>query len=78
MALLTDLTEYLESVPLTSKDYQKAIARMTNLQLIGGGVFDALIAQAALKAGVDKLLTWNPKDFIRLGNEIAVLVKVPE
>ncbi len=50
---------------------------MANLQLTGGGVFDAVIAQAALKVSVAHLLL-NPKDCTRLGNEIAVLVQVPE
>jgi predicted nucleic acid-binding protein len=78
VAILVDLIEYLEPVPLVAEDYQEAIARMANLQLTGGGVFDAAIAQAALKASVDRLLTLNPRDFIRLGNEIAVLVEVAE
>ncbi|MEH2037639.1 hypothetical protein [Nostoc sp.] len=41
-------------------------------------LFDALIAQAALKAEVDTLLTPNPNHFTRLGNAIAHIVQVPE
>lgn len=44
---------------------------MATLNLPGGGIFDAVIAQAALKAKVDILLTLNPNHFTRLGNEIA-------
>ncbi len=73
-----DLVEYIEVVPLQAKDYQAAIAQMAALKLPGGGVFDALIAQAALKASADCLLTFNQKDFIRLGEAIAALVQVPE
>jgi predicted nucleic acid-binding protein len=50
---------------------------MVKFQLTGGGIFDALIAQAALKAKVDCLITLNPKDFTRLGEEIAPIVQVP-
>ncbi len=35
---------------------------MVSLNLPGGGIYDALIAQAALKANVDRLLTLNPND----------------
>lgn len=69
--------QYLEAVSLDSDDYRAAIAQMSELNLSGGGIFDALIAQAAVKAGVDRLLTLNPKHFMRLGEVISPLVFVP-
>jgi predicted nucleic acid-binding protein len=51
---------------------------MAALNLPGGSIFDALIAQAALKANVDILLTLNPNHFTRLGEAIANLVQVPQ
>ena len=59
-------------------DYDAAIDRMVALNLPGGGIFDALIAQAAVKASVDILLTLNPKHFVRLGEEISSIVQVPQ
>jgi predicted nucleic acid-binding protein len=78
VAILTDLTEYIEPITLVAADYQRAIALMAQLNLPGGGIFDAVIAQAALKASVDCLMTFNAKDFVRLGQEISALVQVPE
>jgi predicted nucleic acid-binding protein len=78
LSAIADLVEYIEAVPLLPEDYQTAIAQMAALKLPGGSVFDALIAQAAVKANVDCLLTLNPKDFIRLSEAIAALVQVPE
>jgi predicted nucleic acid-binding protein len=77
-ALIVDLSGYLEVVSLQAEDYQAAIAQMVALKLPGGGIFDALIAQAALKVKVNHLLTFNAKDFIRLSEEIALLVQIPE
>lgn len=51
---------------------------MVALKLPGGGIFDALIAQAALKAEVDALFTLNPKHFTRLGPVIAQITQVPQ
>jgi predicted nucleic acid-binding protein len=65
------------AIPLTAHDYQQAIACMVELNLPGGGIFDALIAQAALKAEVDVLLTLNPGHFTRLGKDLAQRVQVP-
>ncbi len=50
---------------------------MVNNQLPSGGIFDALIAQAALKAEVDVILTLNAKHFVRLGAVIAEKVQQP-
>jgi predicted nucleic acid-binding protein len=77
-ALIVDLSDYLEVVSLQSEDYKAAIAQMVALKLPGAGIFDALIAQAALKDKVNHLLTLNAKDFIRLSEKIAILVQVPE
>jgi predicted nucleic acid-binding protein len=69
---------YFESIPLTAEDYTAAIELMVQRQLPGGGIFDALIVQAALKVQADVLLTLNPKHFIRLGTVIASKVEVPQ
>jgi predicted nucleic acid-binding protein len=66
-----------EIVPLNEEDYQSVIARIVSLGLSGGIIYDALIAQVALKFEVEILLTLNAKDFLRLGEEIAQLVQVP-
>ena len=58
-------------------DYLKVLEHISQLHITGGGIYDALIAQAALKAKVDILLTFNPKHFTRLGEEIARLVQDP-
>jgi predicted nucleic acid-binding protein len=75
---LQELLNYLEAIALVKTDYQQAIARMSSLNLPGGGIFDALIAQAALKGNADVLLTLNPKDFTRLGEPIGSKVQVPQ
>ena len=69
--------EHLETVTLERADDQAAIAQMTALKLSGSGIFDALIAQAALKSSAERLLTLNPKYFTRLSPEIDRLVYVP-
>jgi hypothetical protein len=44
--------------------------------IVGGGIYGALHARCAVKAGIDVLVTWNPRDLIRFG-EVARLVKTP-
>ncbi|MBD2360577.1 PIN domain-containing protein [Anabaena minutissima FACHB-250] len=75
--LINENLHFFTAIPLTADDYQQAIASMVTLNLPGGGIFDALIAQAALKAEVDILLTLNPSHFTRLGADLAQRVQVP-
>jgi predicted nucleic acid-binding protein len=76
--LIESHLQHLTTVSLEQEEYQAAIAQMTALNLPGGGIFDALIGQAALKSSADRLLTLNPKHFTRLDIMIARLVYVPE
>jgi len=76
--LITENLERFEVIPLTTEDYQMVVAQMVNLNLTGGGIYDALIAKAAVKAEVNTLLTLNPNHFTRLGEDIARLVQVPQ
>jgi predicted nucleic acid-binding protein len=75
--LIRDNLQAFEFVSLNAEDYTAAIALMVQHQLPGGGIFDALIAQAALKAEVDVILTLNAKHFVRLGTVIAEKVQQP-
>ncbi|MEB3279526.1 MAG: PIN domain-containing protein [Lyngbya sp.] len=74
--LLENLIKF-NTVSLIAEDYQAVIARMVGLNIPGGGIYDGLIAQAAIKAEVNLLLTLNPNNFTRLGEDIARLVHIP-
>ena len=76
--LMTENLRSFKIISLIPEDYRSAIATMVNLNLTGGGIYDALIAQVALKASVDILLTLNPNHFTRLGDEIAYRVQTPQ
>jgi predicted nucleic acid-binding protein len=69
--------KHFEIIPLTTEDYQEVLQQMVNLNLMGGGFYDALIAHIAIKYNFNHILTLNTKDFIRLGEHIACLVKSP-
>lgn len=75
--LIVENLNGFHTVILTAEDYQGTIARMMSVNLSGENIYDGLIAVAAIKAEVDVLLTLNPDDFSRLGEDIAKLVKVP-
>ncbi len=77
MSIVNQITERLTIVALGERDYISALESAASGTIIGAAVYDALIAHCALKAGADALLTWNVRDFKRLGPAIAKITKTP-
>jgi len=72
-----DLLNVFQIVSLSEQDYVTTIDHMTALGLIGGAIFDALIMQAAVKANVDQIVTFNTKDFQRVNPSLADRIVSP-
>ncbi len=62
----TDLLPIAQLINLDSSDYISLIRKMADHKLVGGIIFDAIIAKVAENAKVDTLLTFNLKDFKRV------------
>ena len=76
--LMVDNLASFERVELTGADYDEVLADVVRLGITSGGIFDALIARAAIIVRADLLLTFNAKDFVRLGESIAALIQMQE
>ncbi|MCL7453248.1 MAG: PIN domain-containing protein [Anaerolineae bacterium] len=61
-----DVLDVLEVVPLSGQDYHSVITSLAEMRVVGGATYDALILQAARKAGAEQLVTLNQADFRRL------------
>ncbi len=77
MLFLGDVRQRLTIVNLDDREYFTALEASAALGIAGGAIYDALLAHSALKAKAQAIYTWNVKDFMRLGPEIAGRVKVP-
>lgn len=61
-----NLLAHAEVVSLDARDYQQVTGDLTERNLAGGIIYDALHVQAAKKAGVDRVWTRNASDFERI------------
>jgi len=77
LLFLDSVAERLEIVSLDAKEYRSAIREAAAAGIVGGTVYDALLARCAIKARVAKIYTWNTAHFQRLGAESAGKVKTP-
>jgi predicted nucleic acid-binding protein len=64
-------------VSLSASDYRFVIKRMGDLELSGGIIYDALIARAAQRFKVDRILTFNIDDFKRVWPEGITHITMP-
>lgn len=64
-------------VPLSPSDYRYTVKRMADLGLTGVIIYDGLIARAAQKSKVERLLTFDADDFIRIWPEGKSVLFIP-
>ncbi|MCI0681345.1 MAG: PIN domain-containing protein [Gemmataceae bacterium] len=70
--LLSDnVTGFAEIVTLTGADYVALVNDLSMRGIVGGPVYDAIIAKAAELGQVDKLVTLNEADFLKVYPNIA-------
>jgi predicted nucleic acid-binding protein len=78
LLFLGDVRERLTLVTLDDQEYFGMLEAASSARIWGGAIYDALIAQCALKVKADVIYTWNLKHFTRLDREVASLVKTPD
>lgn len=71
-----NVSSRMELVALDGFDYDATVDRLTDLGLSGGVVYDALHLRAAEKAGAERLVTFNRRDFERFSAATRVEVAV--
>ncbi|HYL62423.1 MAG TPA: hypothetical protein VE077_07350 [Candidatus Methylomirabilis sp.] len=76
ISIVKQIRQRLTLVTLSEQEYVSALEQASS-GIVGAAAYDALIAHCALKAGAVTLLTWNVRDFTRLGSPVAQLVKTP-
>jgi hypothetical protein len=71
------MAQRITAVSLGVEEYRSIIVKTAGEGLLGGIIYDALLAGCALKIRADQILTWDVNDFRRLGPEIARRVRTP-
>jgi len=74
---LEEIEERLAIVSLDSGEYLKVIRRAAAAGIVGGTIYDALLAGCAIKAKAETIYTWDERHFRLLDPEIAERVEKP-
>ena len=77
LLFLDEIKDRLRTVTLDGDEYSAAIADAAAEGIVGGMIYDALIARCAMKARAETIYTWNIDHFRRVGPEVAERVRTP-
>lgn len=77
LLFLEDIRQRFTTVVLDEDEYWTAIKEAAAEQIVGGTIYDALIARCAVKVKAGTILTWNVAHFRRLGPDIEKRVQTP-
>lgn len=75
--LVQEIERRLTLVWLDGEEYRAAIRRIATMGIVGGAVYDGVVAACALKSRAHCLYTWNVRHFNLLGADIEKLVTMP-
>ena len=75
---IDDILAAARPVALSPRHYQDLVASLAQSGLVGGVIYDGVIAKAAEIEGVDYLLTLNKSDFKRVWSAEASRIASPE
>lgn len=75
--VMQEIVRRFTLVALSADEYCTALTRMAGQGIVGGAVYDGLVAACALKARADHLYTWNVRHFDLLGADIQKLIMIP-
>ncbi len=78
LLFIGDIRERMTVIALTAEEYAKTLQTFAQLGVVGGSIYDALLAGCALKARAETLYTWNIRHFSQLGPKVAPLLQKPK
>lgn len=66
-----------EIIKYNISDYIKVLEELAENSISGGASYDGLILYAAKKTRIDKILTLNLNDFIRIAPQLVKIISLP-
>ena len=77
LLVVDDIKHRFTTIALDEDEYYSAITAAAAEDILGGTIYDALIAQCALKGNATVIYTWNLAHFRRISPEVARRAQTP-
>lgn len=77
MLFIGSIRERLSVVALDGDEYAEALQASAARGIIGGGIYDAILAHCALKAQAETIYSWNTRHYGPCGPEVTQRLRTP-
>jgi predicted nucleic acid-binding protein len=77
MLFVANIRERLSVVALTGDEYVEALESASERGIVGGTIYDALLAHCALKTGAETIYSWNSQHYAQCGPEVTRRLRTP-
>jgi predicted nucleic acid-binding protein len=77
MLFIGSLRERLAIIALTGDEYADALQASSARGIVGGGIYDAMLAHCAVKAQAETIYTWNARHYVLCAPEVTQRLRTP-
>lgn len=77
LLFVEDVRECLGIVTLTTDEYAGVLKEAAQIGIVGGAIYDLLLASCALKSEAEWIYSWNLRHFQRFSPEIVRRLRTP-
>jgi predicted nucleic acid-binding protein len=77
MLFIGDIRERLSVVSLTGDEYAEALEASASLGIVGGNIYDAMLAYCAIKASAETIYSWNTRHYAQCGPDVTQQLRTP-
>jgi hypothetical protein len=77
MLFIGSIRQRLSIIALDGDEYADALEASAALGIVGGGIYDAILAHCAIKAHAEAIYTWNGRHYAQCGPEVTQRLQRP-
>ena len=77
MLFIGSIRERLSIMALSGDEYAKALEASAALGIVGGGIYDAMLAHCAIKSQAKAIYSWNSRHYAQCGPEVTRRLRSP-
>jgi predicted nucleic acid-binding protein len=77
MLFIGDIRGRLSIIALDGEEYADALEEAAARGIVGGGIYDAMLAHCAIKAKAKAIYSWNIRHYAQCGAEVTKRLRTP-
>jgi predicted nucleic acid-binding protein len=77
MLFIGSICERLSIIALSGDEYAEALRASAAIGIVGGGIYDAMLAHCAIKAEAEAIYSWNGRHYAQCGLEVTRRLHLP-